>query len=546
MEELLNKVEKVNTTLEAALNNTNSLLVDINNTAFNTKALTENMSNDTKSALERLINNSTQSLAFSKEVKNNANNTLNVLKTIKANADMNAKVERNNTKVLNKLLSNSINMSNSIRTTLAYPLKSLNYSVMNLSTSVNNAFKSLKSAIDAGYNSIKSTLKAPFSKFSKDLQNISLLNDGLVGSIKKTLFATAKLGASLILTPLKIGFNAISHFFNNTLIGKLTAFGLLAFGLYKFVTGTKLGSTLYKAFANSEFGKSIINTVKAISGIVITLQFLPSLIQMLLNYLSYRRLTNAFDDVDIGRRGRGRRGRIGKAISKGAKSLGRGAASLGKSALPVITKNLPKVAKLAPKLLKGGVAGAVADIAGGIVLDKALEKNIISKNTHNVGSKALSGAALGATIGSFIPGIGTAIGAAIGGLGGAAVGLIQNQINKEKTEISKLDNMHKNAQISTNATISTVHNANATGHTEQVQIAKVSSKDAITTKLSLSTKEYEKAQHADAVKQQAELEKANKLNKEMVDTMRDLSIQLARNNNYSYPKTAQINSVAMG
>ena len=111
--------------------------------------------------------------------------------------------------------------------------------------------------------------------------------------------------------------------------------------------------------------------------------------------------------------------------------------------------------------------------------------------------------------------------------------------------MSKLDKMHNKAQIANNATVSTVHNANTARHNEQVQVAKVSSRDSINTKLTLSTKEYEKAQHADAVKQQAELEKANKLNKEMVDTMKDLSYQLARNNtNFNYNRAVTLNSVA--
>ena len=170
---------------------------------------------------------------------------------------------------------------------------------------------------------------------------------------------------------------------------------------------------------------------------------------------------------------------------------------------------------------------------------------MISENTHNVSSKALNGAALGATIGSLGGPVGTAIGAAIGGIGGAAVGFIQNQIDKKNTELSKLDKMHNTAQVANNATVSTVHNANTARRSEQVQVAKVSSRDSINTKLTLSTKEYEKAQHADAVKQQAELEKANKLSKEMVNTMKDLSLQLARDNtNFNHNRAATINSIA--
>ena len=105
--------------------------------------------------------------------------------------------------------------------------------------------------------------------------------------------------------------------------------------------------------------------------------------------------------------------------------------------------------------------------------------------------------------------------------------------------------MHNTAQVANNATVSTVHNANTARRSEQVQVAKVSSRDSINTKLTLSTKEYEKAQHADAVKQQAELEKANKLSKEMVNTMKDLSLQLARDNtNFNHNRAATINSIA--
>jgi len=248
---------------------------------------------------------------------------------------------------------------------------------------------------------------------------------------------------------------------------------------------------------------------------------------------------NSFTGGDgLGRRGlrRGVGRSIGRGLRRGVGNIGRGLASAGRW--------LGGAGKLA-KFARGGIIGATVGVVGDLALNKAAEKGMISKNTHNVGSKALSGAALGATIGSLGGPVGTAIGAAIGGIGGAAVGFIQNQIDKKNTELSKLDKMHNTAQVANNATVSTVHNANTARRSEQVQVAKVSSRDSINTKLTLSTKEYEKAQHADAVKQQAELEKANKLNKEMVNTMKDLSLQLARDNtNFNHNRAATLNSIA--
>lgn len=538
MEELLNSVNKMNITLEESLQVSNENVVYIAAETTSIKHKLANMSNATKTAFEKLIKNATQSLAISKESSNKANNTLNILKSIKTNSETTAKIENSNTKVLNKILSNSFNLQNNIRTSIAYPLKTLNSVIYSLSSSITTVFKSLKSALAKTANTTLAIVKTSFIKLSNAVNNVSLSIKGIVGSIGKIITSTVKFGVNLLLSPIKLGFSALTKFFTNTLVGKLTVFGLLAFGLYKFVTGTKLGSALYNAFKNSEFGKSVISIVKTISGITLGIKLIPtilsSIFNMLSNYLTMRKFRNLIDGKNIGR----------KSVTKNiGKSIGRNAGTIGKSVLNA-SKSLVKPGTVL-KLAKGGGVGAVASIAGDFAINKAVEKGMISESTGNVGSKALSGAALGATIGSIIPGVGTAVGAAIGGIGGAAVGFIQNQINKRKTELSKLDDMQNKAQVANNPTISTVHNVNAATQNEQVQIAKVSSRDAINTKLTLSTAEYEKAQHADAVKQQAELEKANKLNKELVDTMKDLSMQMTRNTyNFNSTKTANIDKVA--
>ena len=465
MEELLNSVNKINITLEESLQVSNENVAYTAAETTSIKHKLANMSNATKTAFEKLIKNATQSLAISKESLNKANNTLNILKSIKTNSETTAKIENSNTKVLNKILSNSFNLQNNIRTSIAYPLKTLNSVIYSLSSSITTVFKSLKSALAKTANTTLAIVKTSFIKLSNAVNNVSLSIKGIVGSIGKIITSTVKFGVNLLLSPIKLGFSALTKFFTNTLVGKLTVFGLLAFGLYKFVTGTKLGSALYNAFKNSEFGKSVISIVKTISGITLGIKLIPtilsSIFNMLSNYLTMRKFRNLIDGKNIGR----------KSVLNASKSLVKPGTVL--------------------KLAKGGGVGAVASIAGDFAINKAVEKGMISESTGNVGSKALSGAALGATIGSIIPGVGTAVGAAIGGIGGAAVGFIQNQINKRKTELSKLDDMQNKAQVANNPTISTVHNVNAATQNEQVQIAKVSSRDAINTKLTLSTAEYE-------------------------------------------------------
>ena len=462
---------------------------------------------------------------------------------------MNAKVGNGNTKVLNKILSNSSNLQDNIRTTLSYPLKALNSRIGVLAGSINGAFKTFKSSIANTTGAVISTVKSSFGKFGKTLSSLATIH-GAIGLLGHAMLSSIKIGANLILTPLKLGFSALTNFFKNSIIGKLVTFGLLAFSLYKFITGTQLGTKLYTAFKNSEIGKSIITGVTTFSAIALGLKVLPAMLTMLSNYFMLRKFNSFTGGDGLGRRGlrrgagrsigrgisRGAGRSIGRGISRGAGNIGRGLASAGRW--------LGGAGKLA-KFARGGIIGATVGVVGDLALNKAAEKGMISKNTHNVGSKALTGAALGATIGSIIPGVGTAVGAAIGGIGGAAVGFIQNQIDKKNTELSKLDKMHNTAQVANNATVSTVHNANTARRSEQVQVAKVSSRDSINTKLTLSTKEYEKAQHADAVKQQAELEKANKLNKELVNTMKDLSLQLARDNtNFNHNRAATLNSIA--
>jgi len=538
MEELLNSLNKVNTTLEESLRITNE---NVAYTAAETTSMKQklaSMSVETRNALDKLVKSATHTLTIGKEKLSRSDTMLNVLKTIKTNSDMNAKVGNSNTKVLNKILSNSSNLQDNIRTTLAYPLKALNSRIGVLAGSINGAFKTVKSSIANTTGAVISTVKSAFGKFGKTLSSLTTLH-GAIGLLGHAMLSSIKIGANLILMPLKLGFSALTNLFKNSIIGKLVPFGLLAFSLYRFITGTKLGTTLYTTFKNSEIGKSIINGVTTLGAIALGVKVLPVMMTMLSNYIMWRKFNSFTSGDGLGRGGVGRgAGRsIGRGISRGAGNIGRGLASAGRW--------LGGAGKLA-KFARGGIIGATVGVVGDLALNKAAEKGMISKNTHNVASNALTGASLGATIGSFIaPGIGTAIGAAIGGIGGAAVGFIQNQIDKKNTELSKLDKMHNTAQVANNATVSTVHNANTARRSEQVQVAKVSSRDSINTKLTLSTKEYEKAQHADAVKQLAELEKANKLNKEMVNTMKDLSQQLARNNtNVNRNRAATLNPIA--
>ena len=546
MEELLNSLNKVNTTLEESLRITNE---NVAYTAAETTSIKQklaSMSVETRNALDKLVKSATHTLTIGKEKLSRSDTMLNVLKTIKTNSDMNAKVGNGNNKVLNKILSNSSNLQDNIRTTLAYPLKALNSRIGVLAGSINGAFKTFKSSIANTTGAVISTVKSSFGKFGKSLSSLATNLHGAIGLLGHAMLSSIKIGANLILTPLKLGFSALTNFFKNSIVGKLVTFGLLAFSLYKFITGTQLGTNLYTAFKNSEIGKSVINVVTKLSAITAGVKVLPAMMTTLSNYLMWRKFKRFTGGDGSSRRRRSLRRRAGRSIVRVKKFVkrkitnGRKPGSFGKLA-KFAKGNIGKLAKFA----KGGIIGATVGVVGDLALNKAAEKGLISENTHNVGSKALSGAALGATIGSLGGPVGTAIGAAIGGIGGAAVGFIQNQIDKKNTELSKLDKMHNTAQVANNATVSTVHNANTARRSEQVQVAKVSSRDSINTKLTLSTKEYEKAQHADAVKQLAELEKANKLNKEMVNTMKDLSLQLARNNtNVNHSRAATINPIA--
>ena len=565
MEELLNSLNKVNTTLEESLRITNE---NVAYTAAETTSIKQklaSMSVETRNALDKLVKSATHTLTIGKEKLSRSDTMLNVLKTIKTNSDMNAKVGNGNTKVLNKILSNSSNLQDNIRTTLSYPLKALNSRIGVLAGSINGAFKTFKSSIANTTGAVISTVKSSFGKFGKSLSSLETNLHGAIGLLGHAMLSSIKIGANLILTPLKLGFSALTNFFKNSIIGKLVTFGLLAFGLYRFITGTQLGTKLYTSFKNSEIGKSIITGVTTLGAIAAGVQVLPAMLTMLSNYIMLRKFNSFTGGDGLSRRSlRRNSGRsIGRSISRGAGNIGRGLASAGRKlggagnlakfarggnigrGLASAGRRLGGAGKLA-KFARGGIIGATVGVVGDLAMNKAAEKGMISKNTHNVGSKALTGAALGATIGSLGGPVGTAVGAAIGGIGGAAVGFIQNQIDKKNTELSKLDKMHNTAQVANNATVSTVHNANTARRSEQVQVAKVSSRDSINTKLTLSTKEYEKAQHADAVKQQAELEKANKLNKEMVNTMKDLSLQLARNNtNFNHNRAATINPIAI-
>ncbi|MCZ0950858.1 hypothetical protein N7T98_26120, partial [Pseudomonas syringae pv. tomato] len=124
---------------------------------------------------------------------------------------------------------------------------------------------------------------------------------GATGSLGNAMLSSIKIGANLITAPLKLGFSALTSFFKNSIIGKLTAFGLLAFGLYKFITGTQLGSTLYTAFKNSEIGKSIINGVTTLGAIALGIKVLPTMMTMLSNYIMWRKFSSLGDNGFGGR-----------------------------------------------------------------------------------------------------------------------------------------------------------------------------------------------------------------------------------------------------
>src|SRR5574344_630057 len=330
MEELLNSLNKVNTTLEESLRITNE---NVAYTAAETTSIKQklaSMSVETRNALDKLVKSATHTLTIGKEKLSRSDAMLNVLKTIKTNSDMNAKVGNGNTKVLNKILSNSSNLQDNIRTTLSYPLKALNSRIGVLAGSINGAFKTVKSSI-ANTTAVISTVKSAFGKFGKTLSSLTTLH-GAIGLLGHAMLSSIKIGANSILTPLKLGFSALTNFFKNSIIGKLVTFGLLAFGLYKFITGTKLGTKLYTAFKNSEIGTSIINGVTTLGSIALGVKVLPAMLTMLSNYIMWRKFDSFTGGDGLGRRGlrRGAGRSIGRGISRGAGNIGRGLASAGR------------------------------------------------------------------------------------------------------------------------------------------------------------------------------------------------------------------------
>ena len=324
MEELLNSLNKVNTTLEESLRITNENVAYIAAETTSMKQKLASMSVETRNALDKLVKSATHTLTIGKEKLSRSDTMLNVLKTIKTNSDMNAKVGNGNTKVLNKILSNSSNLQDNIRTTLSYPLKALNSRIGVLSGSINGAFKSFKSSIANTTGAVISTVKSSFGKFGKSLSSLATNLHGAIGLLGHAMLSSIKIGANLILTPLKLGFSALTNFFKNSIIGKLVTFGLLAFGLYRFITGTQLGTKLYNAFKNSEIGKSIMDGVATLGTIAIALKVLPAMMTMLSNYIMWRKLDSLIGGNGLGRRGLGRGvGRRGLGKGPGRRGLGR-------------------------------------------------------------------------------------------------------------------------------------------------------------------------------------------------------------------------------
>ena len=193
MEELLNSLNKVNTTLEESLRITNE---NVAYTAAETTSIKQklaSMSVETRNALDKLVKSATHTLTIGKEKLSRSDTMLNVLKTIKTNSDMNAKVGNGNTKVLNKILSNSSNLQDNIRTTLSYPLKALNSRIGVLAGSINGAFKTFKSSIANTTGAVISTVKSAFGKFGKTLSSLATIH-GAIGLLGHAMLSSIKIG----------------------------------------------------------------------------------------------------------------------------------------------------------------------------------------------------------------------------------------------------------------------------------------------------------------------------------------------------------------
>lgn len=456
-----------------------------------------------------------------------------------------------------------------------------------------SAINTLSKTIDVGLTAVNqkmfslieklgSSLAGAFASVGKSLENKLYGFMGDLSILVRPIIGVVKLGFKALTTVLAVPLNMIwtgLKAFSNTLIGKLVIFGGMLYLGYKFITGTALGSKIanavwegLKSFASSHplltvltsgifLAKVVAPIVTSIKGIGSLISWIGGKIALLKGagaaaagaagagggalaasaaatgaagyFTSKKDARKYLQKHNINTRGMSEEQMLAKANSY------RAATEMPKPTSPTMnsTASATKLGKLGKYANMGGkafkIGGGVGGMLGGAALDYAADnvENQTASGWLNVGSAALTGAAMGAMFGP--------IGAAVGGLLGAGASLIAGEGGRkifgssdEQTEMDTLSNLQEQQAQSSNAQIRSLDDIAESIRESNKTLTRVVEKMSTDAQQDVNRREAsstEQARHDDAVDQMKMTHNTNQLLQGVIGALQQIGAKLGVN-----------------
>lgn len=470
-----------------------------------------------------------------------------------------------------------------------------------------SAINTLSKTIDVGLTAVNqkmfslieklgSGLAVAFASVGKSLENKLYGFMGDLSILVRPIIGVVKLGFTALTKVLAVPLNMIwtgLKAFSNTLLGKLVIFGGMLYLGYKFITGTTLGNKIanavwngLKSFASSHpiltvltssvfLAKVIMPIVSAVKGVGSLISWIGGKIALLTGagaagtaaagggalaastaatgaagyFTSKTAARKYLQKHNINTRGMSEEQMLTKANSY------RAATEMPKPTSPTMnsTASATKLGKLGKYASMGGkafkIGGGIGGMLGGAALDYAADnvENKTASGWLNVGSAALSGAAMGAMFGP--------IGAAVGGLLGAGASLIAGEGGRkifgssdEQTEMDTLTNLQEQQAQSSNAQIRSLDDIAESIRESNKTLTRVVEKMSTDAQQDVNRREAtttEQARHSDAVEQLKKTGDTNDLLQKISDSLATIANALGMQNTQT-GKTSKSRETAVG
>ena len=455
-----------------------------------------------------------------------------------------------------------------------------------------SAINTLSKTIDVGLTAVNqkmfslieklgSNLAGAFVSVGRSLENKLYGFMGDLSILVRPIIGVVKLGFTALTKVLAVPLNMIwtgLKAFSNTLLGKLVIFGGMLYLGYKFITGTTLGNKIanavwegLKSFASSHpiltvltssvfLAKVIMPIVSAVKGVGSLISWIGGKIALLTGagaagtaaagggalaastaatgaagyFTSKKAAQKYLQKHNINTRGMSEEQMLTKANSY------RAATEMSKPTSPTMnsTASATKLGKLGKYASMGGkafkIGGGIGGMLGGAALDYAADnvENKTASGWLNVGSAALSGAAMGAMFGP--------IGAAVGGLLGAGASLIAGEGGRkifgssdEQTEMDTLTNLQEQQAQSSNAQIRSLDDIAESIRESNKTLTRVVEKMSTDAQQDVNRREAtttEQARHSDAVEQLKKTADTNDLLQKISDSLATIANALGMQN----------------